>query len=211
MGLPRDSRARPPSAQTEATAHFEAAQADYREVLERDPGGRFRYALLVNRGLVRLQSRKLAEAVADLKEAIALNPRQFNAYVTLAQIERREHRLDLALEHLGRAIALNPDLAPPLSDPRSLAPRAPGRDPAVRIAALADLEDAIQTRSNRQPRAGEGFRRERTRADSGQAVSTGSRRMRRGPSESIPTAPVHRWRVDGTPGAEAISGRHRLV
>ena len=68
---------------------FDAAEADYREALQRDSGGRFRYALLANRGLVRFQSRRLVEAVADLDEAIKLNPRQYNAFVTRAQVYRQ--------------------------------------------------------------------------------------------------------------------------
>ena len=74
----------------EAKVQFEAALADYREAGERDLAGRYRYALLVNRGLLYFQSQRSAEAISDLKEAIALNPRQVNAYVTLAQVHRRE-------------------------------------------------------------------------------------------------------------------------
>ena len=73
--------------------------------------GSFRYALLANRGLVRFQASKLDDAVDDLKEAIALDPRQLSAHVTLAQIHRQRHQLDLALAELGRAIALKPNLA----------------------------------------------------------------------------------------------------
>ena len=47
------------SNQIEAAENFAAALADYREAQRRDSGGRFRYAPLVNRGLVRLQSQKL--------------------------------------------------------------------------------------------------------------------------------------------------------
>ena len=113
------------SSPVEAAENFAAAEADYREALRRDSGGRFRYALLVNRGLVRLQSRKLDEAIADLEEAIALDPRQLSAYVTLAQIHRQRHQIDLALEELGRAIALQAKPGPALPDPSSLEPGAP--------------------------------------------------------------------------------------
>ena len=124
---------------------FDAAEADYREALKRDSDGRFRYALLANRGLVRFQSGKKAEAVADLEEAIKLNPRQYSAFVTRAQIYRQEHRLDEAVKQLDRAIALKPRDAAPLYRNRALW-NLERRDltPAVRAAALDDLEEAIQ-------------------------------------------------------------------
>ena len=68
----------------EAAGHFADAEADYRKALELDPDGRFRHALLANRGLLRFQSRRFADAISDLKQAIALDPRQHTAYVTLA-------------------------------------------------------------------------------------------------------------------------------
>ena len=46
------------SSPEEAAANFAAALADYREALRRDSGGRYRYALLVNRGLLHLQSQQ---------------------------------------------------------------------------------------------------------------------------------------------------------
>ena len=58
-----------PSA-AEKESHFQDAEADYRDALDRDPRGRFRYALLANRGLLRIHSGRLDEALADLKTAI---------------------------------------------------------------------------------------------------------------------------------------------
>ena len=132
------------SSPEEAAENYAAALADYREALRRDSGGRFRYALLVNRGLVRLQSRKLDEAVADLEEAIALDPRQLSAYVTLAQIHRQRHQIDLALEELGRGIALKPNLAPLYRTRARWNLERPQVTPAVRALALADLDRAIR-------------------------------------------------------------------
>ena len=124
---------------------FDAAEADYREALKRDSDGRFRYALLANRGLARFQNRKWVEAAADLDEAIKLNPRKCSAFVTRAQIYRQEHRLDEAIKHLDRAIALKPPNSAPLYRTRALW-NLERRDltPAIRAAALGDLEQAIQ-------------------------------------------------------------------
>ena len=128
----------------EAAENYAAAEADYHEALRRDPGGQYRYALLVNRGLVRFQSRELDQAIADLQEAIALDPRQLNAYVTLAQIHRQRHQIDLALEELGRAIALKPNLAPLYRTRARWNLERPDVTPAVRALVLADLDRAIQ-------------------------------------------------------------------
>ena len=127
----------------DSKTNFEAAEADYREVLDRDSASRFRYALLVNRGLLHFQRGKPADAVSDLKEAIALNPRQINAHVTLAQVDRKEHRLDLALERLGQAIALNPDL-PALYRMRARWALEKPEKAQGMAAAIADLREAIK-------------------------------------------------------------------
>ena len=132
------------SSPLEAAEYYAAALADYREALRRDSGGRYRYALLVNRGLVQLQSRKLDEAIADLDEAIALDPRQLSAYVTLAQIHRQRHQIDLAFEVLGRAIALKPNLAPLYRARARWNMERAHVTPAVRALALADLDQAIR-------------------------------------------------------------------
>jgi tetratricopeptide (TPR) repeat protein/tRNA A-37 threonylcarbamoyl transferase component Bud32 len=128
----------------EAATECKAAEDDYRDALRRDPAGRFRYALLANRGLLRYQAQRWDDAVADLRAAIELDPRQHSAHVTLAQVYRQQHKLDSALEQLGRAIALRPDLAA-LYRTRAfwnLERHDPG--PAVRAAALRDIEEAIR-------------------------------------------------------------------
>ena len=91
-----------------------------------------------------MQSRKLDEAIADLEEAIALDPRQLSAYVTLAQIHRQRHQIDLALEELGRAIALKPNLAPLYRTRARWNLERPRRDAGRARLALADLDQAIR-------------------------------------------------------------------
>ncbi len=128
----------------EAKAYFDAALADYREASERDPGGRYRYAMLVNRGLLYFERKQSAEAIADLIEAIALDSRQVNAYVTLAQVHHRDQKLDLALARLEQAIALRPD-QPTLYRMRARWSLAQGDvTPPVRAKALSDLREAIK-------------------------------------------------------------------
>jgi tetratricopeptide (TPR) repeat protein len=132
------------STRAEAGHQFDAAEADFREAFRRDPDGRFRYALLANRGLIRFRGGRWEDAAADLREAIGLNPRQYSAHVTLAQVYRKQHKLDLALEQLGLAIALTPDAAD-LRRTRALWNlERPDPTAAVRAAALLDLEEAIR-------------------------------------------------------------------
>jgi serine/threonine protein kinase/predicted Zn-dependent protease len=132
------------SSPDDAKLQFEAAEADYRRAARYDPTGKFRYGLLVNRGIMHFQSGKLAAAVADLKEAIALCPKQHNAFATLAQVYKHQKKLDEALEQIGLAIALKPDSAAPYRT-RALWNLERGeRDPAVRAAALRDLAEAMR-------------------------------------------------------------------
>jgi len=128
----------------EAAGHFADAEGDYRKVLDLDSDGKFRHALLANRGLLHFQNRKITDAISDLKEAIALDPRKHTAYVTLAQVYRHQHKPEPALEELGRAIALKPDSAP-LHRTRALwvlEQEAPSS--ALRQAALHDLDEVIR-------------------------------------------------------------------
>ncbi len=127
-----------------AAGHFADAEADYRKAFDLDPEGKFRHALLANRGLLRFQKRDFTDAIRDLKEAIALDPRQHTAYVTLAQVYRHQHKLEPALKELGRAIALKPDSAP-LHRTRALwILEQPNLGSAFRQAALHDLDEVIR-------------------------------------------------------------------
>ena len=74
-------------------------------------GDNARYVLFVNRGVLRVRTDRLGEAIADLSSAIALKPGAYQAYVNLAQAYRRQGKLDKALDQLQRAITIEPDLA----------------------------------------------------------------------------------------------------
>jgi eukaryotic-like serine/threonine-protein kinase len=132
------------SNRTDAQSLFDAAESDFHEAIKRDRAGRFRYALLANRGLVRFESRKLDLAIADLEEAIKLDPRQLSAHVTLAQIHRQQHALDLALSELNRAIELEPAMAPLYRTRACWNQERPRVTPEIRAQVIADLERAIR-------------------------------------------------------------------
>ena len=147
-GLELNAAARLPSRadalKAEAEAHFEAAEADFRKALDRGLVGDLRYALHMNRGVLRFQRLRLDEAVADFERAAALDPTRYHAFASLASALSKQGRRDAAIGPLDRAIALKPDLAA-LYRARALI-RLDGGDPpsAAAEAALRDLDEAIR-------------------------------------------------------------------
>jgi tetratricopeptide (TPR) repeat protein len=132
--------------EAEATARFEDAEADFRRALELSQNDEDRYTLLVNRGTVRFLRLQLADAAADLQEAIRLKPREYQAYATLAQVEQHRGELDEAVARFTRAIALRPDWSP-LYRGRADVHRE-RKDPSR---ALLDLEEAIRREAPGSP------------------------------------------------------------
>jgi tetratricopeptide (TPR) repeat protein len=87
---------------------FLAAQADLQKALEFDPSEDARYCLLVSCGLLRFDQGDVAEAVADLTQAIALKPKQFHAYLSLARVYQKQKKYDRATQELERVVKLRP-------------------------------------------------------------------------------------------------------
>ena len=70
-----------------------------------------RYVLLVNRGVLRVRTERLDDAITDLNSAIKLKPAAYQAFVNLAQAYREQAKPGLALDQLNRALELEPGLA----------------------------------------------------------------------------------------------------
>jgi serine/threonine protein kinase/Tfp pilus assembly protein PilF len=131
----------------EATEAIDSAEKDYRQALNLNPGDEFRYVLLTNRGLLRLQSKRFDEAVADLEEAIRLKPSLHQAHADLAQVYQSQGRLDAAAAAFTRGIACHPDSSVTAGLYRSRALLHAYRSditPAQHEAALRDLDAAIR-------------------------------------------------------------------
>ena len=165
-GLDLNAAARLPSRadalKVEAEAHFEAAEADFRKALNCGLVGDLRYALHMNRGVLRFQRLRLDEAVADFERAAALDPTRYHAFASLASALSKQGRRDEAIGRLDRAIALKPDLAALYRD-RALI-RLDGGDPplASAEAGLRDLDAAIRREPpNGRDAAGDHARRAR--------------------------------------------------
>jgi tetratricopeptide (TPR) repeat protein len=96
---------------------LEPAGLDFQEaerLLTRAANPEAHYMLLLSRADLALRQDNLARAAADLREAVALQPEQYAAHLSLAAICAR---MDLpeATEHLRRGLALKPP-APILAD-----------------------------------------------------------------------------------------------
>ena len=77
-----------------------AADSDFQKAAQMPLDDNARYVLLVNRGVLRVRTDRIDDAVADLDAAIKLKPNAYQAFVNLAQAYRRLDKLDLALEQL---------------------------------------------------------------------------------------------------------------
>jgi tetratricopeptide (TPR) repeat protein len=133
--------------QARAKEQFEAAEADYREALERldrKSNDELRYVLMVNRALMRSQRGRLDEAVADFTEAIRLDGRHYNAYAGLAQVFERQRKWDEVVARFTQAIARKPGWAPLYRGRAAVQRTRDDAPPAHRAAALGDLEAAIR-------------------------------------------------------------------
>jgi tetratricopeptide (TPR) repeat protein/tRNA A-37 threonylcarbamoyl transferase component Bud32 len=137
-----------------AEDHFAAAEEDYARamaLLERKPAAELQYVLLVNRGLLRWQRHDPDRAAADLREAIRLDPRHYQAYAGLAQVLQQQGRPDEAVAQFTQAIALRPGLA---ALHRGRAEVNQGRRPlSIKQvdAALRDLDEAVRLESPVNP------------------------------------------------------------
>jgi serine/threonine protein kinase/predicted Zn-dependent protease len=90
---------------------FARAEADFEAALATPLSDAARYGLLVNRGVMRIRQGSLDKAMADLQQAIALRPQQYQGYVNLAQAYLKGQHLDEAAEQLDQAIRLEPAVA----------------------------------------------------------------------------------------------------
>lgn len=83
---------------------YRAAEADFRQALDLGTGAEERYALYVNRGLLRTEQNRLAEALEDFAEASRIDPGRPEAWAHASSAYQRQGRLDLAAARLEEAI-----------------------------------------------------------------------------------------------------------
>jgi tetratricopeptide (TPR) repeat protein len=74
---------------------YEAAEEDYASALALNPQDPEKYAIYVNRGVMRVRQNRLREGLEDLQRAACLNPDQYHAYLNLAQVYQKGTELAL--------------------------------------------------------------------------------------------------------------------
>ena len=130
----------------EAANRYQAAEADFHHagtLLESRPGDELRYVLLVDRGLMWFQRREFDKAAADLREAVALNDRDFQAFTVLAKVEQERGDPDAAIACYTRAIHAHPDWAPLYRGRADVYLGLKDMTSKQRVLARSDLEQAI--------------------------------------------------------------------
>lgn len=118
---------------------YDRANADFETAARAQLPESARYGLLINRGVLRIRQGRLDEAGADLREAIALRPGQYQGYLNLAQAQLRAKEFDDAIAQLDEAVRLEPGVASLYRTRARL--RLLRNEPE---AALADFEEAIR-------------------------------------------------------------------
>jgi tetratricopeptide (TPR) repeat protein len=94
-----------------AEAEFRSARADFDQALAGKAEALVRHVGLVNRGALAIHRGRWAEAVTDLKEAIALNPNGYQARLNLAQALVGQKKEAEALAVLDEAVRRPPEVA----------------------------------------------------------------------------------------------------
>jgi eukaryotic-like serine/threonine-protein kinase len=114
------------------------------ELLEQKPNPELKYALLINRGVLRLQQGELDKAGEFLLQAIQLDEAHYLAHTTLAAVRQRQGKADEALALFARAIERRPDMAALYRDRAGVVLSSKSPTHGQRIQALADLDRAIR-------------------------------------------------------------------
>ena len=105
-GLPSGSAALVAEAQNYFSAgDYDKAEADYRQILQRDPNNAL---ALANLATIEMQENKLADAETHITAALAQNPDDAYDLSTLGYLKFRQQKYDEALDALSRAATLDP-------------------------------------------------------------------------------------------------------
>jgi tetratricopeptide (TPR) repeat protein len=136
----------PRASRAEIQLLSQAAEADFGravELLDQRPNLELRYALLVNRGVLRSRHKAWKAAAADLIAAIDLGDTGALASGNLAKLYLDQGRYAEAFEVFTRAIQHRPNWPPLYRGRAEMVLRSKDPSPARRAQALSDLDRAI--------------------------------------------------------------------
>jgi tetratricopeptide (TPR) repeat protein len=85
---------------------FDAAEQDINAALASANADDTRYAVLATRGLLRSLQDRYAEAIDDLRGAIALQPHRYYAMLSLARVHQKQKAYSTSTEYFEQAIRL---------------------------------------------------------------------------------------------------------
>ncbi len=103
----------------------------------------------MNRGVARFQRAEPDRAAADFQRAIALRPQRYNAYVSLANVERVRGNRSEAIALLTKAIALQPRIAALYREAARVRLKEDGKPSPTDLApTLSDLEESARLASS---------------------------------------------------------------
>jgi tetratricopeptide (TPR) repeat protein len=91
-----------------ALGEHRAAEDDFARALRQAADPLERYAVLTNRAAMWVGRKSWDKARADLREALALQPKMHQAYVNLAELHRQRQEWDDAVGALDKALACRP-------------------------------------------------------------------------------------------------------
>jgi serine/threonine-protein kinase len=84
------------------------ARVDFQKALRLNPSADARYVLFLTRGIFHFNRRELDRAAADFRAALALRPRQYNAYLNLAQVYLARGQFEEAAGQVRNALRFRP-------------------------------------------------------------------------------------------------------
>jgi tetratricopeptide (TPR) repeat protein len=87
---------------------FPEAAADFQKALALNPNEDARYVLFLTRGILHFHQKELDQAAADFRSAQTIKPKQYNAYLNLAQVYLARRQFARAAKQVRTAMRLRP-------------------------------------------------------------------------------------------------------
>jgi tetratricopeptide (TPR) repeat protein len=84
------------------------AEADFQKALRLNPSEDARYVLFLTRGILHFNQQEWERAAHDFRSVMILRPKQYNAYLNLAQVDLAQGMFDEAEDLVRQAMSMDP-------------------------------------------------------------------------------------------------------